>query len=124
MTRIKKFLVVFVLIAAGTGFSSCEKYKFNPPAVDPNATWHFQADIQPIFNEKCAVSSCHGGPVSPKLSSGLSFQALKNGGYVNTPGETSRLYKKITEDPAHAAKTSAAEKLKILYWINQGALNN
>lgn len=124
MTRIKKLFVAFVIIGAAAGLSSCEKYQYNPPAVDPNATWHFQADIQPIFNSNCALASCHGGPVAPALGAGKSFDALTKGGYVTAPAENSRLYKKMTDDPSHAARTTSAEKLKILYWIQQGAKNN
>lgn len=124
MTRIKKLFVAFVIIVAAAGLSSCEKYQYNPPAVDPNATWHLQTDIQPIFNSSCALASCHGGPVSPALSSGKSFDALTKGGYVIAPAENSRLYKKITTDPSHESRVTAAEKLKILYWIKQGAKNN
>src|SRR5512133_407458 len=124
LTRIKQLFVVFVVIATAVGLSSCEKYKFNPPSVDPNATWHFQTDIQPIFNGKCSLGSCHGGPVAPNLSEGKSYLALTKGGYVNAPAESSRLYLKMTTDPAHEARSSATDKLKVLYWITQGAVNN
>lgn len=121
LSRIKQVLVVCVIVAAVQVLSSCEKYSYNPPAVDPNIAWHLQTDIQPIFNSNCV--SCHGGAVSPDLREGKSYQSLTRGGYVSTPAESSRLYTKMT-DPSHAARSTATEKLKVLYWITQGAQNN
>lgn len=120
-SRIKQVFVVCVIVAAVQVLTSCEKYSYNPPAVDPNTTWHLQTDIQPIFNSNCVT--CHGGTVAPDLREGKSFQSLTRGGYVTTPAESSRLYTKMT-DPSHAARSTAAEKLKVLYWIQQGAQNN
>lgn len=101
---------------------SCEKYQFNPPAVDPNHPWSLSTEIQPVFTANCV--QCHGGTVSPDLRAGQSFNALTRGGYVDRPAESSRLYQKITTDPDHANKVTDAEKLRILYWIEQGAENN
>jgi hypothetical protein len=108
-------LALFVLL------SSCEKVKIITAAVDPDATWSLFADIQPIFTSNC--TSCHGGTRSPDLRSGKSFASLKNGGYVTTPAGSSKLYSKITGSD-HAARSTDTEKLKVLYWIEQGALNN
>jgi hypothetical protein len=120
--RIRQILVILVLIAAVEGFSSCEKYSYTERPVDPNATWHFQTDIQPVFNSICIT--CHGGVQSPDLRTGKSYQALTKGGFVKSPGESSILYIQITTQSDHIPRTTAAEKLKILYWINQGAQNN
>lgn len=121
VNRIRQILVALVMIAAVVGFSSCEKYSYTPPAVDPNTTLHFQTDIQPIFNSNCV--SCHGGTQSPNLSSGKSFAVLKNGGFVKLPAETSRLYLKMNSS-SHISKSTETDRLKVLYWITQGALNN
>jgi type 1 glutamine amidotransferase len=120
--RIRQILVVLLLIAAIEGFSSCEKYSYTERPVDPNTTWHFQTDIQPIFNGICIT--CHGGVQAPDLRAGKSYAALTKGGYVKSPGETSILYIQITTQSDHIPRTTSAEKFKILYWINQGALNN
>ena len=114
-------LVVLVLIAVISGFSSCEKYEYLPRPVDPNTTWHFQADIQPIFNSNCI--KCHGGAQAPVLLDGLSYSTLTKGGFVKSPGETSRLYLQMNSS-SHSPRSTDGEKLKVLYWINQGALNN
>ena len=87
--RFRQILIALVLIAAVAGFSSCEKYSYTPPPVDPNQAWPFQADIQPIFTANCIT--CHGGVQAPNLSDGKSYQALTTGGFVTAPGETSKL---------------------------------
>jgi len=113
------WLSVFVISVSV--FVSCEKYSYEPPAVDPNATWHFQTDIQPIFTANCIA--CHNGSLAPDLRDGKSYLALTKGNYVAKPAESSRLYSKMTSS-SHTARSSDTEKLKVLYWINQGALNN
>lgn len=106
-------------------FSSCEKYRVIMPEVDPDATWSLQNDIQPIFNDNC--TKCHGGAYDPDLRTGKSFQKLTDGEFVNTADpESSTLYI-IIEGSVHLARTpdmTENDRLKILYWITQGALNN
>jgi hypothetical protein len=122
--KVKKMvtsLTAAVVLMAIVMLASCEKYTFTPPAVDPNYDWSLANDIQPIFNANCV--SCHGGTLSPDLSSGKSFNSLTKGGYVNLPAESSELYTKVISS-GHTARTTDTEKLKILYWIAQGALNN
>jgi len=123
LNRIRQIFVALILIAAVEGFSSCEKNSYAPPAVDQNQTWHFQTDIQPIFTSNCVT--CHNGVKQfPDLRSGKSYTSLSSGGYITPPGETSILYHQITTNSAHIPRTTDAQKLEILYWINQGALNN
>lgn len=110
-----------VLVASVCWLSSCEKYTYTPPAVDPDATWLLSADIQPIFNSNCI--SCHGGATSPDLREGKSYRALTSGNYVTAPAETSKLYQTMTGS-SHSARSTDTEKLKVLYWITQGAKNN
>jgi hypothetical protein len=105
------------------GISSCVKYSYPERPVDPNATWHLGADIQPIFNSNCNSASCHGGAQAPDLREGNSFLALSKGGFVKTPGESSRLYLHMSS-VSHLSRSSGSDKLKVLYWVNQGALNN
>ena len=121
LIRIRQILVALVIIAAVEGFSSCDKYSYLPRPVDPNQAWSFQSDIQPIFNANCLA--CHGSVQTPNLSDGKSYAALTKGGYVKTPGETSRLYVEMTSS-SHTPRSSDSDKQKVLYWINQGALNN
>ncbi len=113
-------LVAVILLVAAAIFTSCEKVKELPIPFDPNATWHFQTDIQPIFNANCIT--CHNGSRSPDLRSGKSYSALSKG-YINPPAESSRLYVKITSSD-HLPRTTDIQKQMILYWLKQGALNN
>jgi len=122
MKWIKRVYVALVLIAAVEGFSSCEKYSYPEPKVNPNTTWHFQTDIQPIFNSNCIP--CHNGTQFPDLRTGKSYLALTKAGLIKSPGVTSGLYVQITTQTEHIPRTTSIEKGKILNWINQGALNN
>jgi hypothetical protein len=103
------------------GFYSCEKVQFTTATVDPGQTFYFQADIQPVFNNTCI--NCHNGGLSPDLRTGKSYSALKNGGYLNTPAETSKLYT-IMNKSSHLSRSTENDRLKVLGWIRQGALNN
>ncbi len=121
LRNIRQILLAFTLLVAVSGFSSCEKYTYNPPAVDPVYPWSFQDDIQPIFNSKCV--SCHGGVTSPNLSGGSAYQSLTRGNFITPPGESARLYTKMIA-PDHISRSSETDRLIVLYWITQGALNN
>lgn len=119
--KIRLMLTAFVLFAGVLGMTSCEKYTFTPPVADPNAVWHFQADIQPIFTAKCIA--CHTGTPLVDLRDGKSYQALVKGAFLTLPGESSKLYSKLTGG-SHASRLTDEDRGKILGWINQGALNN
>lgn len=121
LRKILKTVAGLTLVATLSGLTSCEKYSYNPPAVDPNATWHFSTDIQPVFTANCIA--CHNGTKSPDLREGKSYQALTRGSFVTLPGENSTLYTTMTS-ASHASRSTASDKLKVLYWINQGAQNN
>jgi hypothetical protein len=120
LNRIRQILVALVLIAAVTGISSCEKYSYTLPTVDPNTILYF-SDIQLIFNANCI--SCHGATKAPDLREGKSYLALTKGGYVNAPAESSKLYSKMIGSD-HAPRSTDTDKQKVLIWITQGALNN
>ncbi len=123
LKRIRMILIALTLTTAVAGLISCEKYQYTERPVDPNATWHFSTDIQPIFNANCVT--CHGGVQTPDLRTGKSYSALTKGKFVVAgDGANSILYIQITTNSAHIPRTTDPEKLKILYWINQGALNN
>lgn len=121
LIRIRMIFGVLVLVTATCCLSSCEKNTYPPPAVDPAATWHFQADIQPIFTANCIT--CHNGTKSPDLRSGKSYLSLTKGGFVKLPASSSDLYVRMTTGD-HVPRSTDADKLKVLYWITQGAKNN
>jgi hypothetical protein len=117
----KVSLGVFVILIVIGFMSSCEKYTYTPPTINPNDSVHFATEIQPIFNGICI--NCHNGAVSPDLRDGKSFSSLTTKGMITPPAETSKLYMKVIS-ASHTARTSDIEKQKILVWINQGAHNN
>jgi hypothetical protein len=117
----RQILVAMVLLAIIAGISSCEKYSFMPPVINPIDTIHFETDIQPIFNANCIT--CHNTLRSPDLREGKSYDALTKGGYVDQPGLTSILYTQMNKSD-HTARSTDADKQKVLIWINQGALDN
>lgn len=121
INKIRQILVALILIAAVEGFSSCEKYSYLTPKVNPDITVHFETEIQPIFTAKCIT--CHGGTQFPNLSEGKAYSSLTKGGFVTAPGETSGLYLQMNSS-SHVARSSDTDKQKVLNWINQGALNN
>lgn len=120
-SKIRQIIAAVILVLAIAGLTSCEKYNFNPPAVDPNTTWKLSADIQPIFNSNCV--SCHGDALKPDVREGKSFNALTKGVYVSSPAESSKLYSTLTGS-SHLSRATDEQRLKILYWITQGAQNN
>jgi len=101
--------------------ASCEEYRFKVEEVDPNVLVSFDTVIQPLFTNNCI--SCHGAIRNPDLREGKSYESLTKGGYVNLPAATSRLYLTITSG-SHISYLDDAEKLQVLYWIEQGALDN
>ncbi len=119
--RIRQIMAAFVFVAAGAGLLSCDKYQFLPPEIDEEYIYSFATDIQPIFNANCV--SCHTANKAPDLREGKSYNALTKGAYITPPGETSELYT-VMIGSDHAARSSDADKLKVLYWIDQGANNN
>lgn len=119
---IRRILIAAVLFVVVAGLPSCEKYAFTQPVVDSNATLHFQTDIQPIFTANCIT--CHNGVQYPDLRPDKSYLALTKAGFIDTPGETSVLYHQMTTNTEHIPRSTTTDKLKVLYWINQGALNN
>jgi hypothetical protein len=104
---------------------SCEKYSFDPPAVDPNEEVSFQEVLIPIFDAKCA--GCHNGSVPPDLRAGEAYEALtRTARYITddpeNKAEESLIYTKLND--GHAPSISQVELLQILYWVQQGAQNN
>lgn len=115
-------IVAALIIPAGMLlFSSCEKYAYQLETVNPEEPVLFQTQIQPIFTNNCIT--CHKGSRNPDLRNGNSYASLTNGGYVNLPAASSRLYSQVISG-SHTAFTLDTEKQLILLWIGQGALNN
>jgi hypothetical protein len=118
---LRQLMAAIIIITAIVGLSSCEKYTYMPEVINPTDSVHFQAEIQPIFDANCVT--CHGPIKAPNLRDGYSYKALTEGGYVDQPGETSKLYSKMT-GAEHTPRSTDVDKQKVLIWINQGAHNN
>jgi hypothetical protein len=117
----RQLMAAFFVLAAIVGLSSCEKYSWIPEKVNPVDTVHFSTVIQPIFTSNCA--SCHNQNNLPDLRSGFSWASLTTGGYVDLPGENSKLYKQMINS-SHSSRSTDVDKQHVLIWINQGAHNN
>ena len=109
--------------------SSCEKDAFAPePYVAPCDTCgvdtvFYSTDIQPFFDASCV--GCHPSSWAPDLTPGLSYDALINGGYIDTANAiSSKLYVKIAPGGSMESYSTTANTKMTLEWINQGALNN
>jgi hypothetical protein len=114
-------IIVFAIMAGIILIASCEKYSFRVETVDPVDSVHFSTVIQPLLDDKC--TACHRGSRDPDLRSANSYESLTTGGYVNLPADKSKLYTQVISS-SHASFTLPEEKLRILYWISQGAKNN
>ena len=98
---------------------SCEKYIIEKPEIEAGISYLTQ--IQPIWDDNCV--SCHSGSLAPDLRPEESYDALIDGNFVDTTNaETSELYLKLRG--THDSRATEEEKLTILQWITEGALNN
>jgi len=121
---------LFVLLVATLFFASCQyDFEVKPapePPPDPGDTLSFSAEIIPIFAAKCVA--CHGGSQDPDLRADNAYNSIQTLSLVNlaVPAD-SEIYTwpNPTNTTKHAwKKYSAAEAAKVLFWIEQGALNN
>jgi hypothetical protein len=114
-------ILVFTIVAGIILLASCEKYSFRVETVNPVDSVYFGAVIKPLLDDKC--TDCHKGSRDPDLRSAYSYESLTTGGYVNLPADKSKLYTQVISS-SHSSFTLPEEKLRILYWISQGAKNN
>lgn len=126
MRNLKILLYPIVLLIIVVSFS-CEKvYLIEPPRVivDTTIVYSFADTIQPIFDKNCI--GCHSGGLAPNLTTGNSYNALINGGYIEmdtTKAEQSLIYTKLLSG-THDGRATNTEEALILAWIKQGAKNN
>jgi hypothetical protein len=89
----------------------------------------FSRDVLSIFDASCNFSGCHNtGGTAPDLSSNNAYNALVNGGYIDTTNpKQSSLYEWVNgggSSPMPLSGTDQSIVSDILTWIQQGALNN
>jgi len=107
-------------------------YYDEPPEVAPIDIdkVSFSTHILPVFQSSCSTTNCHDGTTEPDLSSGVAYNALVGGGYVNTLlPEASILYRSVDFQSGVTAmppggKMSATNIEVIRLWIVKGAPNN
>lgn len=94
-----------------------------PPA--PEGDISYSADIQPIWNDNCVACHQTGTGVPLDLQADNSYDNIINDGYVNLDDPSaSILYVKITPGQSMDQYVTDNQRLVILTWIEQGALNN
>lgn len=114
--------------------SACSE---DDPVEPPSGPVSFSADIQPIFDSRCALSGCHVGPTpqaSCNLSEGESYANLVNVKATLFPGQrvlpgnasASVLYLLVEGGsmPATGDDLSDAQVDLIRRWILEGAHDN
>jgi hypothetical protein len=116
-----------LLLFIGIGIVSCYQDVIIPPVVTeaPPQFVSYSSDLQPLWNENCALSGCHvpGGQV-PYLTEDISYDQLVGGGYVNTVvPEDSRLWIALN-GIMMPHLPSATDRQKVFDWIRNGAPNN
>ena len=119
----RKYAFITVILLSLITLWSCEYEKILPEPLPPvTDTVHYSTDIQGIWNKDC--NGCHGaGMTAPDLSAANSYNALMNGGFVNTADPaSSKIYTEMTGGMAQYTNTSDANL--VLVWIQQGAKNN
>ena len=126
----KRLLInICALFIVAAGLVGCYKDVILPDVVaDPDGppqAVSFKTELEPMFNTNCALSGCHvSGGHKPYMSTGISYQEIVNGGFVNTviPKE-SILYKMINGEMRQYIN-SASDRQKVYDWIRNGAPNN
>ena len=130
-SRMKKIISIglgtFLLAVIATG---CYKDVISPGS-DPNGPPQFvsfSGDLIPIFNKNCNMSGCHDAVPAhaPSLVPDQAYNALINGGFVNTAIPTESVIYVETKSGAMppTGALPASDTQKILDWIRNGAPNN
>lgn len=125
MKYLDQKLLVGIIVALIVG--SCYYDTVLEPEVSGQVS--FSGDIIPIFNASCNSAGCHNtGGIRPDLSPANAYNALINGGYINTSApESSELYRWMRGErdlPMPLSGPNANYNATVLAWIKQGALNN
>jgi hypothetical protein len=116
-----------LLLFMGIGMVSCYQDVLIPQVATeaPPQFVSYSGDLQPLWNENCALSGCHvkGGQV-PYLSEDISYDQLVGGGFVNTvvPAD-SKLWIALN-GIMMPHLPSASDRQKVFDWIRNGAPNN
>lgn len=113
-------------------YTGCYSDQFEPEPIiiDPVDEISFSNDIVPIFVTGCNLSICHAtGAVAPDLTPANAYNAMINGGYVNTADPTaSEFYLWLIGDGGRDIMPPGGQDNElielVLGWMQQGALDN
>ena len=121
----KIFKVIMLFATAVLIFCSCE-YEWITPEKQPipdNVS--FSNNIMPIFNDGCNTNVCHGtGATPPDLTDANAYNALINGGYVDTDNPEASILYVTMNSGSMQTYTNPGDEDWVLAWIQQGAKNN
>ena len=120
----RKLFNMIILIVGLVALASCEYEKITYDVPDPTVPISYAADIQAIWDKGC--TGCHGvGKTPPDLTAANSYNALINGGMVDTAQpDKSIIYTEMATGGGMAPYTNAKDAGTVLVWIQQGAKNN
>jgi len=133
MSKNKKAISCVVVVMIMLILAGCYKADTLYPSKDSqvNKEVSFVKDIIPIFNQKCAISGCHGsGSHTPDLTASKAYNSLMNGGFINVSDpKNSKLYLRLTGKltpvmPLAGPNNPSNINALVLTWITQKAKNN
>ena len=121
-----RILVIAGFVALGAVyFSSCSKDKVSVgPVVDPECpdTISFANTIEPLIDQNCATSGCHGGG---SAAGGYNLEGYSNVNiFAQQMLSTMRHEQGFTAMPFSAPQLPDSLIKKFGCWIKQGKLNN
>jgi predicted small secreted protein len=124
----KSIIFIAVVVMMGITMAGCYYDEVVGGDVGMPQNVSFSSDVVPIFQKNCNNSGCHDQIPSakPSLAGDKAYNALLQGGYVNTiaPNQ-SKLYSSITDGSMPPSGSLSSLDIKIiLAWINEGAKNN
>lgn len=117
--------LLFVILFAAAGLSSCTYYENDFDPLDVPENLGFDEHIIPIFEARCNNAGCHSGAFSPDLQREVAYDELFSGGYVDEGGvaEGTILYDKI-DGGSMEGYAEDLDRAYIKAWIEDGAQNN
>ncbi len=116
-------------------FISCKdtQTEVTKEIVFPDSNVSFSKHVEPLFQQRCAQASCHGGN-NPQADLNLeynSYSSIRNkpglviGGDANGSRLTQRLEGKLPQMPPPKFPQLTTNQIQgVKKWINEGASNN
>jgi uncharacterized membrane protein len=136
MTRLLLFFSFFCLVLLiSSGLISCKDTQTNSSVdiVFPNDSVSFTKHVEPLFQQRCSGSGCHGGS-TPAYDLNLeppSYNALINSGGLVIHGDANHsiLFQSIVGNPPLMPPSKSTQLTQnqitgIKKWIDEGAKYN